>query len=273
MIEEPRLPVWRASETAEFVCRKGDVLTLPFDGYMKVKNVIAGVLRFRIGKEERLLVPGDSCVVNPYEEAAMEALEDSLFFSVTVDQNKRFDALTMPAMTRFSHFMPGDAFLTDLCRRINREYRIRGPFFENMLNACVDAMLIHLYRGYQAKTNAGGAVSDTGKSRIARLAVDCIYKNVAHGITTSEIAHQIGVSGAYLCRCFKEATGMTVLEFAERIRLRMAKEDLSLGNVTVTAVAEKYKFGSLSYFSIRYKKYCGETPMQTLSLAKRMRSQ
>ncbi len=46
-------------------------------------------------------------------------------------------------------------------------------------------------------------------------------------------------------------------------------EDLSLGTYTVTQVAEKYNFNSLSCFNRRYKKYCGTAPMTTLTEAKK----
>jgi AraC-like DNA-binding protein len=93
-----------------------------------------------------------------------------------------------------------------------------------------------------------------GKHKIARLAVDYIYRNCHRGITTSEISEYINVSTSHLCRCFKEATGVSVIEYAERIRCRKAKEDLSLGIYSVSQVAEKYHFNSLSYFNRRYKK-------------------
>ena len=271
MLFPPRVPDGARKDTAENGLKSGATGAYESLGNIRVSCMVKGTLRVWIADREKTLFAGDTFLLNAHEEARMTALEDCFYYSVEIDKDKLFDRLCIPALTVFENFVLQDASVAGICRKMNDEYRSQGLFCDNMLNALADELIIHLYRNY----NGGNALTPSalllGKHRIARLAVDYIYKNCVKGITTSEISAQISVSEAYLCRCFKEATGVSILEYAERIRCRKAKEDLSLGIYTATQVAEKYGFNSLSYFSRRYTKYCLENPADTLSKAKKSR--
>ncbi len=272
MIHTPQKPANFSCKTAKNVYKGNSSGKLTTLGYMTIKNIVAGWVRCTINGEEKILHPGDTLIMNPHDEGAFETSVECQHYSFIIDQPKFFDELCIPALTNFENFIIGDEFINDLCRKLNFEYEQKGAFFENMLNSFTNALLIHAYRHYNSKLHVTPSAMLLGKHKIARLAVDYIYKNCQNGVTTSEISAHINVSTSYLCRCFKEATGVSPIEYAERIRCRKAKEDLSLGVYSVTQVAEKYHFNSLSYFNRRYKKYCGENPAKTLSHAKKSRS-
>lgn len=237
--------------------------------YLKVINILSGKLEFSFSGITKTMFPGDTVIINQYDEISFNALENSLHYAFAIDQNKLFEELCIPALTRFDNFIFKDTEITHISERINSEYENRDTMFESMLVSLSNSLLIHLFRNYNQTTVSSPSAKLIGKHRVAHLAVDYIHKNIKNGITTSDISSHINVSTSYLCRCFKEATGVSVLEYAERIRCRKAKEDLALGIYTVTQIAEKYNFNSLSYFNRRYKKYCGENPAKTLSEAKR----
>lgn len=272
MINTPQAPANFSCITAQSTYKENSSGKLTTLGYMTIKNIISGQIKCTINGVSKTLNPGDTLIMNPHDEGAYETSVECKHYSFTIDQPKFFDELCIPALTNFENFISGDEFINDLCKKINFEYEQKGAFFENMLNSFTSALLIHSYRQYNAKQQNTPTVMLLGKHKIARLAVNYIYKNCQNGVTTSEISAHINVSTSYLCRCFKEATGVSPIEYAERIRCRKAKEDLSLGIYSVTQVAEKYHFNSLSYFNRRYKKYCGENPAKTLSQAKKRRS-
>lgn len=209
--------------------------------------------------------------MNPYDRFSVSSEADFTLCAFAIDAPKIFDELCMPALTRFENFIFGDGEISYICKKVNSEYVNQSAFHENMLNSLISQLVIRLYRLYNAEKNIKPSEKLLGKQKIARLAVEYIYANCQNGVTTSEISEKINVSISYLCRCFKESTGVSVLEYAERIRCRKAREDLSLGIYSVTQVAEKYGFNSLSYFNRRYKKYCGENPCETLAKAKNKR--
>ena len=272
MIKPPEAPVTKPHENAEYYFTAGSRAVLSTAGYMRVINIISGALKAEINDSEKILFTGESLVINPYEKVNVEVLGGGWYYNFIIDQIKHFDALCIPALTLFKNFIPSDAFISDICRKMNNEYQTRCPHHENMLIALTNGLLIHLYRNFSITSTTVPSSTILGKHKIARLAVDYIYRNCTKGVTTREISKFINVSEAYLCRCFKESTGVSILEYAERIRCRKAKEDLSLGIYSVTQISEKYNFNSLSYFSRRYKKYCSENPVDTLSAAKKRRS-
>ena len=271
MINPPAKPVTQERETSEYLLESESSRVFSASGNMRVFNILTGAVSVKIADIEKTLFTGDSFVLNPHEQAEVYALGETRYYCFIIDQVKLFDTLCIPALTAFKNFIPKDPFIIDICRKMNIEYT-SSPFHENMLNALVSELLIHLCRNYNKGAVSAPSSLLLGKHKIAHLAVEYIYKNCVKGITTSEISSHINVSESYLCRCFKEATGVSVLEYAERIRCRKAREDLALGIYTATQIAEKYHFNSLSYFSRRYKKYCGENPMDTLSEAKKRRS-
>ena len=271
MIKPPAIPISKKHENSEYLLKSESSRAFSVSGNMRVFNIMTGAVSVKISDSEKTLFTGDSFILNPHEEAEMYALGATKYYCFIIDQVKLFDALCIPALTSFKSFIPKDTFIIDICRKMSIEYT-SSPFHENMLNALVSELLIHLCRNYNKGAVSAPSSLLLGKHKIARLAVEYIYQNCVKGITTSEISAHINVSESYLCRCFKEATGVSILEYAERIRCRKAREDLALGIYTATQIAEKYNFNSLSYFSRRYKKYCGENPMDTLSEAKKRRS-
>lgn len=88
-----------------------------------------------------------------------------------------------------------------------------------------------------------------------------IDQNYVRDLTVREIAAAVGVSGDYLTRQFKQVIGITPLDYLKRYRFARAMELLQQ-SVSVTEVAERVGFMSLSHFSREFKKELGITPSQ-----------
>lgn len=272
MINAPKEPKNIKNVTAKFRYTENSQKTFENIGYIVIRHIINGAVIFKVNGEERTLFSGDTLVLNPGDNCKLHAISGAEHYSFVFDVSKHFESLGIPALTTFENFIHGDRYLCHLCEKINDEYENQSSFHENMLTALTNAFFIHLYRNYNTGLVSNPSTSLLGKHKIANLAVDYIYRNCQNGITTSEISKYINVSTSHLCRCFKEATGVSIMEYAERIRCRKAKEDLALGIYSVTQIAEKYHFNSLSYFNRRYKKYCGTNPAKTLAEAKKRRT-
>lgn len=268
----PKKPKEAATTTTVNRMSAGGEFKYTASGYMEIKSLVSGRVKCVINSEEYELIPGNTLVVNPYDEVELYGIEDSLYYGFLFDSPRFFDELNIPALIRFQNVIKDDVTVNDICRRVNDEYENRSTFYENMLTFLIDQLLIHLYRNYGNNNSEKPSAQLIGKHRIAFLAIQYIYENCQNNLSTKDVSAHINVSTSYLCRCFKEATGISVLDFYERIRCRRAREDLSLGTYSVTQVAEKYNFNSLSYFNRRYKKYCGTAPMTTLTEAKKRRA-
>jgi len=79
-------------------------------------------------------------------------------------------------------------------------------------------------------------------------------------ITLDELSRAAGVSAHHLCTVFKEATGVTMIEYLNRERILQAKKRLLSRYARVSEVALDVGFGSLSQFNRCFSKFAGESP-------------
>jgi AraC-like DNA-binding protein len=81
-------------------------------------------------------------------------------------------------------------------------------------------------------------------------------------ITLDELSRAAGVSAHHLCAVFKEATGVTMIEYLNRERILQAKKRLLSRYARISEVALDVGFGSLSQFNRCFAKYAGESPTE-----------
>jgi len=75
-----------------------------------------------------------------------------------------------------------------------------------------------------------------------------------------EMAKEFGVTTAHLCRIFRDATGMTIHTYRERLALRVSLESLSRAGSDITDLALDLGFSSHSHFTGRFGRYFGSPP-------------
>lgn len=79
-----------------------------------------------------------------------------------------------------------------------------------------------------------------------------------------ELAKSLGMSYSYFSRSFKRVTGMTFKQYLNRTRVNQAEKMLCRGNASVSEVATRCGYNSISYFISVYKSITGKTPYQSL---------
>ena len=81
-------------------------------------------------------------------------------------------------------------------------------------------------------------------------------------LSIEALAERSGVSDAYLRRIFKNAYGAPPKVFLQRIRIKRAKELLSLGFLSVGEVAAECGFSGIYQFCRAFKAETGFTPKE-----------
>ncbi len=84
--------------------------------------------------------------------------------------------------------------------------------------------------------------------------------NTIEGI--ENIAEDFYISKFHLCRIFKAATGVSVIEYLNSIKIKNACEMLTNSDYSVTKISEKCGFGSSNYFCNLFKKSIHMTPTE-----------
>ena len=66
----------------------------------------------------------------------------------------------------------------------------------------------------------------------------------------------------YLCRIFKKATGVSVIEYLNRVKVKNACDKLAITKKTVTEIGMECGFNSSEYFCKLFKIYMQMTPSE-----------
>ena len=63
-------------------------------------------------------------------------------------------------------------------------------------------------------------------------------------------------------RRFREATGLTPLDYVQALRLEEAKQMLEMGDLSVEAIANEIGYEDASFFGRMFRRKVGMTPVQ-----------
>lgn len=91
----------------------------------------------------------------------------------------------------------------------------------------------------------------------ARKAMEFIALHIGEHIRIEHIAKALGISSGYLSVIFKTATGQTIVEYINRVKLSRVKELMLTRGMTFKQAGENVSICDESYLSRMFKKYNG----------------
>lgn len=128
------------------------------------------------------------------------------------------------------------------------------------LTALLTCVLVDYARAYADHVGANSdSAAYSGYVTQALSYIDAHYADP--GLTVREVAAQVGVSGDYLSRQFRQVMGIAAQEYLKRYRFARAMELLQTEQ-PVGEVSVQVGFHSLCHFSREFKKEMGITPSQ-----------
>jgi two-component system response regulator YesN len=99
-----------------------------------------------------------------------------------------------------------------------------------------------------------------GENKHIRTIKRYVRNNISKEITLEEIANLLHFAPPYVCALFKKNTGMTIIEYVNAERIRVAKEEILTSDTPLFEIAERNGFKNYTYFSNLFKKLTGKTP-------------
>lgn len=99
-----------------------------------------------------------------------------------------------------------------------------------------------------------------------RKATSYIAQHIREKITVQEIADFAGISYGYLSNLFSESTGMTIVEYINREKLKLVKDQITTMKVTLEEAGAEVGITDVKYLSRLFKKYNGITAMEYKNL-------
>ena len=93
-------------------------------------------------------------------------------------------------------------------------------------------------------------------------AQEFIEKNIHARITVGQIATMLSLGRRNLERRFKHATGNTVMEYIQRVKMEVVKKSLETSRLGVNEAMDKVGYSDPKAFRIIFKKVTGLSPLQ-----------
>ena len=100
--------------------------------------------------------------------------------------------------------------------------------------------------------------------RVIRQAMAFIHEHYADPMTREEIANFVGLSERHLNRYFHDETGMPIMTYLNRYRVRQAKIMLEKGSLSVSEVSLAVGFSRINYFGRVFREEVGVSPSEYL---------
>ena len=129
----------------------------------------------------------------------------------------------------------------------------RDAALENVLMAELLLRLAANVKDSALKDNALG---------YARRAADYLAAHLDEDVRVGDVAQSVGVAAAYLQRVFKQATGLTMVEYLNQLRVEQAKRLLMFTEDAVMDVAVASGFNSRQHFFRVFNAATGMSPQQ-----------
>lgn len=95
--------------------------------------------------------------------------------------------------------------------------------------------------------------------------IQYMHQNIDRKISVPELSENVHMTPAYMSRAFKEATGYTIIEYFNKLKIEKSKELLIEGNKKIKEIARQLGFVDEFYFSKIFKKIEGVSPSEYYS--------
>ncbi|OZB95107.1 AraC family transcriptional regulator [Paenibacillus sp. XY044] len=157
------------------------------------------------------------------------------------------------------------ANLALMMKAIAEEEAGKQPGYKWAMKARLYDLIVRLIRLGPSQTEEdcpGGACSQSKKFAFIEEVCEYLEQHYDQPLKLDDIAEHTNFNKFYLCKLFKEARGMTVMDYLNQYRISQAKWDLLGGAESILQIAVQSGFNNLNSFNRIFKKYNGCTPSE-----------
>ena len=228
---------------------------------------------YTVGKDEYRLNEGDVLLIWPTELHSIIRTQEKatmiLQFDNTVIAGNRDLSLSLPVIQNLHLISAREQ--PELNREISALMRdsldlfLSNDFFlETRLRINIYRMLLILCSHEMERNGSIGEENAPSqmKLRIIRNACDYIARNCSRDLTQQEVADYAGFSYYHFSRIFKEYTSTSFSEYLARQRINRAIQQLGTSTDSITEIAYRAGFQSISTFNRVFRAYMDCSPRE-----------
>ena len=229
-----------------------------FHSHIEIYLILSGEVEIIINDRKKLLGAGEISVAMSYDThgyrtpdkaEAINLIIPTEYFSELLPQLSG-KALPSPFIKDTEVYSAVLNAMEGIMKATN-EISVRGYVY-TVLGKIFDLM---------SKTETPSAASHSFRSDILIY----IGEHFKEDLTLTSLAQRFGYAASYLSRSFKEAFGISFIDYLTVVRLREAVLLLSKGGRSITECALESGFGSMRNFYRAFGEHFGCTPREYLS--------
>lgn len=197
------------------------------------------------------------------DENMKETLLSSRFQSLKNDESEFFGMRDNSIILPNYHHFTGTSSVINLISKagdIISSEKDKREYFACKADCMLMELLIDLSRAFTSELLFEPKASSTKASRKVFDLLNYFNSYYMEDVSGDSIEELLGCNFDYLNRVFKQATGKTIFNYLNELRVIKAKQFLENGLYSISDVAEMTGFNDAYYFSKVFKKYAGTTP-------------
>ena len=253
--------------------------------FIEIAYVVSGQGIHRIGELEYAVSKGDIFIINyniPHEFRShtdpshpplyvYNCIFKPEFFDISLVNCKDFSELSRHFL--FCSLFPEEndgctgiklsdsdsSGIEDIYETMYREYMIKESGYLEVLRSSIIHLLIKIFRLYRKKDQLHREL-EANRRHIIDTVIRYMKENYTQELKLEDLSMMAFLSRNYFCRLFKDCTGMTVFEYAQKIRMEEACRLLNGTGRKVLDIAAEVGYKDVKFFNKVFKKIMGKTP-------------
>lgn len=208
-----------------------------------------------IDSERASIAPNTVICVKPGQERHTKFPFKCYFIHMILTEGELYDVLMRtPTFIHTADFQEYLYLFQSLCN-----HREPGIEFNNVILPSLILKLIYML-GMDSKKTVYSRRFKNIEHDVIERSIKYITEHISEELSLATVASFASYSPIHFHNCFKTATGKTLREYIEDLRIKKSIELLSTTSLTLTEIAMQCGFSSQSYFSYVFKKKMNMTP-------------
>ncbi len=232
--------------------------------YYQLYYITSGKGIMEIEQQRITLFPGRSVLILPGLEHELFEIQEGVLRMIDVKFYIQDDLLSNELGKIPCTLQMEEEFYT-LLSRVRTEWKSALPFKKNMANILLEQCLYSLVRTFVKSEDSKFLFPQLHEKMerldgLSRQIADYVQQHFCEGLSLDRMAKELTYNRNYLCKVFKQATDMTIVHYANYLRISKAVDMIRYTNEKMSDICESSGFRDIHYFSKVFKQITGHTP-------------
>lgn len=204
--------------------------------------------------------PGSFTIVNSFTRHELVASADCLCLTtkVRIDTFRDFHIPNLPLLAVPVSFDCGDdAFMRDMLITIYEQQTNEACYHDEIMSLLLQSVLVYCMQNFRDTVKFLYAGTKL-EGRMLEI-MNYMFENYQN-VTLRGLARHFGYSEPYLCKLFREESGLTFTQILREFKLKQAKKLLQTTDQKLNEICESVGYSDTTQFIRDFKQQYGNTP-------------